>query len=228
MIRPILLAACALAFSAAHADEPSDFTRLRDTCPAGAFPSTLKEIAALPRLPRPSDIERRHGTDDRWPPEIHDMKRGMSLSIVGASINDGWSMWRAIDFDRRIAIDIQSNSGRKLEVTPEMLTDEQRPGTIKRIRHRPDLGPEVDVIRIAPMSDTELLNAACIANRMVAIDEVAQRLQIFSIPRRPNLDILESNIELVVAPGRVGYQLGDANDVEHGQLRALLAAKFAQ
>jgi hypothetical protein len=133
-------------------------------------------------------------------------------------------MWRAIDFDRRIAIDIQSHAGRQLEMMPERLTDEDRRGTIKRIRRHPDLGPAVDVIRIASMSNAELLNAACIANRMVAIDEIAKRLQIVSFPSRPNPDIHESAIDLVVATGRVSYALGDANQREHGELIRLLDA----
>lgn len=229
MIRPFLLAACTLAFSAADADEPPEVTRSRETCPAGAFPTSIEEISVRPRLQLPSDAERRRDTGTRWAPEIHELKLGISHTLVGASINDGWSMWRAIDFDRRIAIDIESNSGRQLILNPELLTYDERPGTFRRVRHPSEPGPAVDVIRIVPMSGLELRDAACLANRIVVLHQVAKQLKLAAAPLgRRNPDIHESNMVLVVGPGQLIYDVVDANRVEHDQLRSLLDAKFAK
>lgn len=224
-IRLLVLAACAVALTNARAEEPPELKHLRETCPAGAFPSSLEAIAVRPLLPMPGEAERRRDVGGEPPAEIGALKFGLIHRVVGIFINDGWSMWSAIDFDRRVVINIQSKYGRQLEMDPDLLSDKAPAGTLKRVSNHGSLGPVVELVRVVPISNAELLNAACLANRIVALDQVAKRLRILSIPRRPIADIHGFNIELLVGQAVVGYELGDANRHEHEQLLTLMDTK---
>jgi hypothetical protein len=62
MLRSLLLAISAMTVNTAYADEPPELARLRETCPVGPFPSSLREIAARPLVPSPSNAKRRSDT----------------------------------------------------------------------------------------------------------------------------------------------------------------------
>lgn len=226
VLRSVLLGVCAVTVNVTQAEEPQTLSSVPANCPAGVFPTTLEDIASRPRLPLLGEAEQRRDTDGKGITEIRDLKVGLVRSVVGISVNDGLSTWRAIDFDRRIVVEIESISGPALKMSPNVLTASERAGTIKRVRQRGPLGPAVDTIRTAPMTDAELLDVACLANRMVVLSEAAQEMKELSVPRERIADIAASNVTVLGEHGLVDYALVKQNEQEHDQLLRLMAAKF--